>query len=121
MLTTFSAHVTSFPRELSGLSQVREKIKALRARRAELASAIDILMRAASGLRTGRGGTTDALPGDEGSGVTLASVTRSLAQARQLSDHFDRRWGFARDHTVGTALRVCVCMCVCVCDCVCVG
>ena len=88
------------------------------ARRAELASAIKVLLRAASALHTGRGGTTDALPGDAGSGVTLASVSRSLAQARQLSDHFDRRWGFARDRTVGTALRVCVCVCVCVCDCV---
>jgi hypothetical protein len=89
---------------------------ALEARRAELASAIDVLERAAEAILAGRGG-----------GCSLASVTRSLAYARRLSEKFDRRWGFARDRTFGATLRVCVggwrwpslgvCVCHGVCEC----
>jgi len=102
-------------RELARLSQVREKIQAVHARRAELASAIKILSRAASSIRAGRGCVASAPIGGGGGDVTLASVTRSLVQARWLRGQFDRRWGFARDRTLGAALRVCVCVCVCVC------
>ena len=117
-------------RALSCLSQVHDKLEALRARRAELASAIAILSNAASALRPGRGGVSLAYVGDitadaTGGGATLASVTRSLEQAGRLREQFERRWGFVRDHTLSAALEVSVCVCVyvymCVCVCVCVG
>ena len=120
---------------ISGLSQVRAKIEALRARRAELASAIAILSSTTSELRARRGGfasvvvggntaavasdaTTGAASGS--GGATLASATRSLVQARRLCEQFDRRWGFARDRTIGAAFEVCVCVYVCLTLCVCV-
>ena len=91
-------------RELADLSQVREKIQAVRARRAELASTITVLSHAAASIRAGRGCVASA-PIDGGGGdVTLAAVTRSLVQARRLRGQFDRRWGFARDRTLGAAL-----------------
>ena len=130
-------------RALSDLSQVREKIGALLARRAELASAIAILSRSASALRVRRGGIAPTALGDSatgstvadpsavadassapgnngGGGITLVAVTRSLAQMQRLRGQFDRRWGFVCDRTHGAALEVCVCVCVCVCMCVCV-
>ena len=124
---------------LSCLTQVREKVRALRARRAELVSAIDILSCAASALRAGPSGVASASIGNHavgsadaamgsGGGATLASVTRSLVQARRLRKQFDRQWGFTprrSDRMLGTALEVCacvrVCVRVCVCNCVCVG
>jgi hypothetical protein len=104
----------------------------LRARRAELASAIATLSRSASALRVRRGGIAPASVGDSeagtavadaaaapgnggGGGSTLASVKRSLAQVRRLLSLFDQRWGFVRGHTLSAALEVCVCVCVCVC------
>ena len=119
-------------RALSGRTQVRLKVEALRARRAELVAAIAVMLRAASALRARRGGVahtyvSDSLTvadaarasgGGNGGGVTLASVERSLAQAQLLCEQFDRRWGFARDRRLGTALEVCINVCVCVCVCV---
>jgi hypothetical protein len=120
-----------FLRTHSGHSQVREKIKALRARNAELCSTIAILSDAASALRLGRGQVASALISDSGAGValavatavsgggvTLASVTRSLVHVRRLLERFERRWGLVRDRTLGATLKVCVCVCVCVCGCV---
>ena len=85
----------------------------MHARRAELVSAIDILARAESALRVRRGGvagdsTAGATSDGGGGGVTPASATRSLRQARRLRDQFDRRWGFTRDRTLGATLEVCV-------------
>jgi hypothetical protein len=110
-------------RETAWPSQVREKIKALRKRRIELVSAIDILARSAVALRAGSGGFASAFVGDSGAGaadaavasgsVTLASVMLSMGQARRLREQFDRRWGFARERTPGAALKVCLGLCVC--------
>ena len=105
--------------------QVRAKVVALRARRAELASAITYLARTASAHRTGRNGdvsafvgisiagAADAAAASGGGDVTLASVMRSLKQVRRLSEQFDRRWGFARDHSLGAVLEVRACVCMC--------
>jgi hypothetical protein len=124
--------ISLWPR--SDISQVREKINALHARRAEIASAIAFLFRAASALRARRSGIAPTLIGDNadetavadtavaasgGGGVTFASVNRSLVQVRRLRKQFDRRWGFARDSTFGKTREVCVCVCVYVCVCVC--
>jgi len=121
-----------------GRSQVHEKIAAVHARRADLVSAINILSRAATALRAGRGGVAFAFVGDSAAsaadatdavdatdataasdggddGVKLATVTRSLMQARRLREQFDLRWGFARDRTLGATLEVCVWVFVCVC------
>jgi hypothetical protein len=102
----------------------------LRARRAEFSSAIATLSCAESALCSRRDGIAQTIVGDSavetavadtavaapsGSGVTLASVNRSLALVRRLSEQFDRRWGFARDRALGATLKVCVCVCVCVC------
>ena len=97
---------------LRALFQVREKIVAVRARRVELASAIAMLSRASSVLRSGRGGVASAGGGDD---ITLASVTRSLVQASLLLEQFDRRWGLARNRTLDAVIEVCVYVCVCVC------
>ena len=110
---------------LSGISQVREKIIALHARRVELESAIAMLSRVASAFRVARGGVASAFVGDSprasygDGGLTLASVTTSLVQARLLLEQFDRLWGFARDRTLGASLEVCLCLCVCMCVFVC--
>ena len=113
LFTRFFGNVLSLW-ALSDLSQVHEKLEALRARRAELTSAIAILSSAASALHPGRGGVSSAYVSDStadatGGGATLASVTRSLEQAGRLREQFDRRWGFERDHTLSAALEVSVC------------
>ena len=100
-------------------AQVREKIKALRKRRAELESSIAILSRAESticarrddGMLTSAGDSTARAAIDD---ATLVSVKRSLAQARRLHEQFDRRWGFARDNTLGVVFEVRACVGVCV-------
>ena len=112
-------------RSLSVLSQVRKKIKALRARNAELYSAITILLHAASALTSGSVEIAPASVSDSeagvavavatamsGGGVTLASVTQSLVQARRLHKQFKRRWGFVRNRTLGANIEVCVCACM---------
>jgi hypothetical protein len=106
-------------RRLSGLSQVRKKINALCARNAEFYSAIAILLHAASALTSGSGEIVSASVSDSeagvavavatamsGGGVKLASVTRSLVQARRLHKQFKRRWGFARNRTLGAKIEV---------------
>ena len=113
-----------FLRTFSGLSQVREKIKALCARNAEFCSAIAILSHAASTLRSGRSQIASASVSDReasgavataasGGGVSLASVTQSLVQTRRLHKQFELRWGFVRNRTLGANIEVCVCVCVC--------
>ena len=44
--------------------------------------------------------------------VTLASVTRSLAQAVRLHEQFEQRWEFVRNRTLGANAKVRVCACV---------
>ena len=78
-----------------------------------------ILSHAASALRSGRGQIASASVSDSeagvavavvtaasGEGVTLASVTRSLVQARRLHEQFERRWEFVRNRTLGTNTEV---------------